>query len=219
MKDNEKIDSIIFDMDGTLWDAVDSYCTIWDTTFAELGISAPPVTREKLLTHMGQYLEQILAALAPGAGDRLPALLTRLEENERTMMKTLGGRLYPGAYEIVRNLSEKYKLFMVSNCGEFGLDNFLEFTRMKPFFTDWLTHGGTRKPKAENILDLMKRYNLVRPVYVGDTQGDADQAARAGVEMIYAAYGFGTVSRPDAVIDSISGLPDALDFLDRKRLG
>ncbi|MDE6396598.1 MAG: HAD family hydrolase [Muribaculaceae bacterium] len=203
-------------MDGTLWDAVDSYCTIWDTTFAELGISAPPVTREKLLSHMGQYLEQILAALAPDAGGRLPELLARLEDNEHTMMKTLGGRLYPGAYETVRKLSGKYKLFMVSNCGEFGLDNFLEFTGLKPFFTDWLTHGGTRKPKAENIRDLVERYNLRRPVYVGDTQGDADQAARAGIEMIFAAYGFGTVTQPDAVIGSITALPEAINILDRK---
>ena len=211
------IDSVIFDMDGTLWDAVDSYCKIWDTTFAEVGIVAPHVTREQLLTHMGQYLEQILAALAPDAGDKLPELMARLEENERTMMKTLGGRLYPGAFETVEELSKKYKLFMVSNCGEFGLDNFLDFTRLKPFFTDWLTHGGTRKPKAENIRDLVRRYNLKRPVYVGDTQGDADQAAAAGVEMIYASYGFGTVSHPDEVIPSITRLPEAIELLDQKK--
>ena len=28
----EKFDSLIFDMDGTLWDAVDSYCEIWNVT-------------------------------------------------------------------------------------------------------------------------------------------------------------------------------------------
>ncbi len=214
--ENIKIDSVIFDMDGTLWDAVDSYCRIWDTTFADLGISAPPVTREKLLTHMGQYLEQILAALAPEV-DNLPALLKRLEENEHTMMKTLGGRLYPGAFDTVKKLSEKYSLFMVSNCGEFGIDNFLEFTKLKPFFKDWLTHGGTHRPKSENIRDLMERYSLRRPVYVGDTQGDADQASRAGIEMIYAAYGFGTVRHPDEVIGSITELPRAIESLDRKR--
>ncbi len=28
-------DSVIFDMDGTLWDAVDSYCRVWNATIAE----------------------------------------------------------------------------------------------------------------------------------------------------------------------------------------
>ena len=32
-------DGLIFDMDGTLWDAVDSYVKIWNATIAECGIS------------------------------------------------------------------------------------------------------------------------------------------------------------------------------------
>ena len=35
-----QFDSLIFDMDGTLWDAVDSYVAVWDATFAEFGM--PP---------------------------------------------------------------------------------------------------------------------------------------------------------------------------------
>ena len=31
-------DGLIFDMDGTLWDAVDSYVKIWNATIAECGI-------------------------------------------------------------------------------------------------------------------------------------------------------------------------------------
>ncbi|MBQ7851826.1 MAG: HAD hydrolase-like protein [Muribaculaceae bacterium] len=42
----QKFDSIIFDMDGTLWDAVDSYCKIWDKTFNQMNIDAPITRRD-----------------------------------------------------------------------------------------------------------------------------------------------------------------------------
>ena len=34
----QKPDSLIFDMDGTLWDAVDTYARSWNDVFGELGI-------------------------------------------------------------------------------------------------------------------------------------------------------------------------------------
>ena len=40
----------------------------------------------------------------------------------------------------------------------------------------------------------MERNGLKNPVYVGDTSGDAKSAKDAGIDFIYAAYGFGEVS-------------------------
>ena len=38
MADWVSTDALIFDMDGTLWDAVDSYCEIWNRTFRDFGV-------------------------------------------------------------------------------------------------------------------------------------------------------------------------------------
>lgn len=35
--DWKKTDSILFDMDGTLWDAIDTYADIWNEAFREIG--------------------------------------------------------------------------------------------------------------------------------------------------------------------------------------
>ena len=35
------VDSLIFDMDGTLWDAISSYCEIWRICFANHGVDFP----------------------------------------------------------------------------------------------------------------------------------------------------------------------------------
>lgn len=205
-------DSVIFDMDGTLWDAVDSYARIWNVTLDQEGLPHREVTRKDLLEHMGSYLDDILTALAPGVPDR-KKLLERLEYNEATMMRTLGGHLYPGAAQTVSALSQRYKLFMVSNCGPAGLDNFVEYTALKPYFRDLLTHGATHVSKAANIAVLMERHALKAPVYVGDTQGDADNAHAAGIPVVWAAYGFGNINNPDAVIHSITELPAVLETL------
>jgi phosphoglycolate phosphatase len=46
----QKPDSLIFDMDGTLWDAVDTYAHSWNVVFSELGIDKT-ITRDVLAGH------------------------------------------------------------------------------------------------------------------------------------------------------------------------
>ena len=200
-------DSLIFDMDGTLWDAVDSYCKIWDTTFAQFGIQCPPIKRDELLKHMGRHLEDMVRDLAPGLED--PDEFNRqLDLNEQKMMPVLGGRLYPGAFETVKALAAKIPIFMVSNCGSQGLDNFGTYTGLKPYITATASHGSTGLDKTDNIIKLVREYGLKQPWYVGDTQGDHNHSHKAGVNMVFCSYGFGTVDNPDRVIDDIRQLTD-----------
>ena len=52
----------------------------------------------------------------------------------------------------------------------------------------------------------MERNGLKDPVYVGDTQGDADACAEAGISFIFAEYGFGNVPDADMRIRRFSDL-------------
>jgi len=204
------VDSLIFDMDGTLWDAVDSYCTVWNTTFSDLDIPHAPVTRELLLTMMGMHLEDIVARLADSVSDK-SAFLERLDYNERTMMPSLGGVFYPGVRDTIETLAKHgLKLFMVSNCGSRGLENFITLAGIRPYISCALSHGATGQPKARNIARLIEEYHLKSPWYVGDTQGDSDAAHAAGAGMIWCAYGFGPVSDPDVTIHNFTDLLDVI---------
>ena len=187
MKD--KFDSIIFDMDGTLWDAVDSYCQIWNTTFEQFELKQV-VTRDELLKCMGMPIDEIFRQIIKVDVDP-QKYLELLDKNEQEMMPILGGKLYTGVAEGIKFLSPYYKLFMVSNCGADGLKNFLSFTKLDQYFCDSLTHGETLLSKADNIKLLIERHGLKNAVYVGDTQGDCNAAHKAGIEMIFAKYGFG----------------------------
>lgn len=199
-------DSIIFDMDGTLWDAVDSYCKIWDETFRETGVECT-VSRRQLLECMGLPIDEIFRRVVSVEVDA-GRFLSRLDVNERDMMPELGGKLYPGVAGGIPRLASRYRLFMVSNCGAEGLHNFLSFTGLSQYIEDTLTYGETRLDKAENIRLLVNRHGLKAPVYVGDTQGDCNSAHKAGIPMVFAAYGFGSCRDAEYTVAGFDDLCD-----------
>lgn len=203
-------DSIIFDMDGTMWDAVDTYAFIWNTVFSRLGLP-PTVTREQLISLMGKPIDVIVRAICgPLAQNDLDRIQEAILSSEGEITVKMGGELYPGVRETLPVLADDYKLFMVSNCGPEGLHNFLKFTGLGEYITDTLTHGETGLPKEGNIRLLIERYTLENPIYVGDVQSDSDSAHRAGIDMAWAEYGFGKVDDAEINIKTFSDLPRAL---------
>lgn len=204
-----KPDSLIFDMDGTMWDAVDSYCKIWDVTSDAFGIRRR-IGRDELLATMGLTIDQIFDRLFPDSSFDRAEYLTLLADNERKMMRVLGGKLYPGVAENVPLLAKQYKLLMVSNCGAEGLKNFLASTGLGEYFMDTLTFGETGCDKPENIRLIVQRNGLENPLYVGDTAGDCRSAHAAGVKMLHVTYGFGTCDDAEYTANSFDELTKML---------
>lgn len=204
-------DSIIFDMDGTLWDAVDSYCEIWNTTFSQMGKNQI-VNRQELLECMGMPINEIFQKIVKVDVDE-KQYLKLLDKNEREMMPVIGGELYNGVFEGIKLLSTQYKLYMVSNCGAEGLNNFLTFTQLSPYISGTLTYGETLLGKTENIKLLISQHNLQNAIYVGDTQGDCNAAHKVGIPMVFAKYGFGNCEDAEYEIESF---PHLLDLFYKK---
>ncbi len=177
-------------MDGTLWDAVDSYVEVWNVTSRELGVERQ-VDRDDLLRHMGKTIDVIYSSLMDGVDIDATRYLERLDYNESLLMPRLGGKLYPGVREGIETLSRYYRLFMVSNCGAEGLRNMLLFAGLTEYFEGTLTHGETGRGKDFNIARVVDTYGLETPLYIGDTQGDGDAAHAVGVPMGHVAWGFG----------------------------
>src|SRR5699024_2819050 len=87
-------------------------------------------------------------------------------------------------------------LYIVSNCQCGYIEVMLKTSGLAPYIKDHLCFGETLRPKGETIRMLMEKNGLKSPVYVGDTQGDADACKTGGIPFIFAEYGFGDV--PDA---------------------
>ena len=199
------VDSLIFDMDGTLWDAISSYCEIWRICFANHGVDFP-FSDDEIKAYMGTPIDGIFDDLMLRLGINLDrsAFLSEISRVEDAEMLRLGGKLYPGVVDGISLLSRHYKLFMVSNCSRYGLRNFMAFSGTTPYFTDSLTYGERSVPKSENIRELISRHALKCPIYLGDTQGDCDETHRAGIDFAYASWGFGSCSGFDMKFDTFT---------------
>lgn len=209
--DNSSFDSLIFDMDGTLWDAVDTYARVWNMVLTRFGVDRAPVTRHELVGFMGKPLDVITKGILGDAVTDMPAFLAYLDSCENELLPRQGGLLYPGVERIIPMLARRFRLFMVSNCGRTGLSNFLRFAGLTPYFTDALSQGLTGLDKCDNMLRLVADYSLRAPLYVGDTDGDATQTHAAGLPFAWAAYGFGHTDNYEIKLDSPSDLARLLN--------
>ena len=114
----QKPDSLIFDMDGTLWDAVDTYAESWNLIFKELGIDRS-IKREQLAKMVGWEGKKVISTLMPDFDDeKRQEIYNLVNEKRRSMIPEYGGILYDGVKEGLQQLASKYPLFILSNCAK-----------------------------------------------------------------------------------------------------
>ena len=121
-----KYDSVLFDLDGTLWDATQAISYSWAKALeGEPDIPAPPTTGE-LEQVMGMTAEDLTAALFPHLSlERRMELFDKCCQVECEYLTAHGGRLYPGILEVLEALSQKVPLCIVSNCNIEYIPSFL----------------------------------------------------------------------------------------------
>lgn len=211
----KKYDGIIFDLDGTMWDATYVLVDSWNQAYESRKLPARrPITREDLKACMGLLIPDIAAKLYPECDEQTQlAIMRAAEAFEETMLLERGGILYPGLKETLGKLKEKgYLLFVVSNCQSGYIETFIKAHHLEGYFKDFECPGNTGLKKAENIRLITKRNALCAPVYVGDTNTDALAAHAAGVPFIFAAYGFGEVDDCEGRIESFEELADLVEM-------
>ncbi len=189
-----KYDGVLFDLDGTLWNATEAIAVSWEMALKDApDIPRAPTVRE-LEGVMGMTAEQLMAALFPHiTKERGAELFARCCEVENQYLLQHGGVLYEGIEELLKTLSQKLPLAIVSNCNIEYAPCFLKAHGLEKYFADWECSGRTGLPKGENIKLVAGRLGLQAPVYVGDTALDYEAAQAAGVPFVHAAYGFGKV--------------------------
>ena len=201
-------DSIIFDLDGTLWDSTESVAKSWNIT---MGFDF--VTAQDISGIMGKTSAEIANALFSQFEDKAREKCLACLAGECRDLPTLGGHIYPGVEDMLKTLAAKYPLFIVSNCEKGYIEAFLAYSGFDKYITGHLCEGDTGLNKADNISLIAKNYGLAAPVYVGDTRLDEESARKAGCAFIHAAYGFGTALSPDASVISAAHIADKIERL------
>lgn len=202
-----KTDSIIFDLDGTLWDAADTVAKAWQAAKKQVDFEIQDITPEAIRNVAGMQHDLIFKKLFPDLSEAQQQELMEISgKEEMAHIRKYGGELYPNLTETLQYLQPTYKLFIVSNCQDGYIEAFLEFNELHTFFPDFECSGRTGNPKNENIRAIIQRNNLQNPVYIGDTSGDQQAAEKAGVPFIYARYGFGQLPKYEQHLDQFTDL-------------
>ena len=208
-----KYDSIILDVDGTIWDTTPIVAKAWNKAIEALFPGLPRVTADILKGQFGKTMDVIGRNLFGELSDADQAtLLARccveeqfaLEQNEDDIA-------YEGVVDTIRELAAKVRVFIVSNCQAGYIELVIKKNRIDDCITDFECFGNNGLPKDKNIRLVVERNGLKAPVYVGDTQGDLEACKLAGVPFIWGQYGFGKVDETE-IAGKISRFKDLLGF-------
>lgn len=207
-------DSIIFDLDGTLWDSVAAVTGSWQQVVSRYPGLRGPLSDRELSQCMGLTTDEIAEAIFPQVPpQQREQLVEECFAEEHAWLRRSGGRLYHGVAETLAALSSSHDLAIVSNCELGYIECFFETTGLEKYFRDYESFGATGLPKGENIRQVMRRLPGRSAVYVGDMIKDQQAAQLAGIPFIFARYGFGQGKLQPTHWDyAISSFPELLQL-------
>ncbi len=209
------IEAVIFDLDGTMWDALDGIRMTWNQVVANHPeYRKDPISSEELEGCLGLPMTDIAVKLFPNTtAEQQEKLMDECCALENAYLSEHGGVLYPKLEETLTELKKNYKLFVVSNCQQGYIESFIKAHRLAGCFDDIECWGNNLLPKGENNKLIMKRNGVTKAVYVGDTAGDEESARVAGIPFIFAKYGFGEAKAPDYILEEFSKLPELMKHI------
>lgn len=201
-------ESLIFDIDGTLWDSRALVAEGYNIQLKAEGLDHLCVDAERLRPLFGKVMTEIADILfASIPEEERYGLMERCMATENEYLHRNECRIgYPKVKETMEALSKKYRLFIVSNSQQGYPELCMDKLGLSPYIQGHLCFGDTGTSKGKTIRRLMERYHITSCAYIGDTQGDYEATLEAQVPFIWAAFGFGSPEGWDQKIDSFEEL-------------
>ena len=207
-------ESIIFDVDGTLWDSRALLAEAYNAQLAHEGIRGLHVTAEILKPLFGKPMNELadglFGAIVP-APERYALMDRCIARMDQHMENHAGPHMgYPELRATMEQLKKNHRLFIVSN----GQKGYPQMAANKLGLADlmdgYLSWGDTGKSKGQTILQLMAAHNIQSAVYIGDTQGDLEACREANIPFIFTSFGFG---QPESYYAKVDRFRDLLEVL------
>src|SRR5216683_5927745 len=210
-KNQDSIEYVLFDWDGTLLDSFEADANAYMHMFGALGMRWS--IAELKLHYSPNWHRVYRAARLPRAkwekADRLWRLFYRKQQP----------KLQPGALRVLRTLDQRFKLALVSSGSRSRVRKQLREHKVSSMFLAKICSEDAprRKPHPAPLRMALGQLRALPQacVYIGDAPEDIEMAHRAGVRAIGVLGGSPVPERlraasPDALIEMIRELPALL---------
>ena len=193
------IDTVLFDLDGTLLNTLEDLCD--STNFALKAFGYPERTLDEVRSFVGEGVRLLIERALPySATDKTGEVLAVFEEHyDRN--KENKTRPYDGIAEMLKAVCPKYKTAIVSN----KYDKAVADLRDKLFPQVTLAVGERSDLRKKPAPDMPKyamselRSSEESTVYVGDSNIDILTARNSGLPVIAVSWGF----RPRRLLEEL----------------
>lgn len=205
-------ESLIFDIDGTLWDSRALVAEGYNLQLRAEGLEHLCVTAEDFLPLFGKVMTEIADVIF----ESIPvperyALMDRCMATENRYLQEHPCQIgYPKVRETLEELAKRYRLFIVSNSQQGYPELCIRKLGLEGLIQAHKCFGDTGTEKGLTIRALMEEQGITSALYIGDTQGDLEAAEVAGLEFVFAAYGFGDPDHWKYKVQSFSQLAEIL---------
>jgi len=192
-KTMKKIDTVIFDMDGTLLNTLEDIADCVNHILKKYGYL--PRTYDEIKSFVGNGAAKLMAGALPD-GQNTPDFEKLLEEYKKYYLdhNNIKTSPYDGVMEMLQELHErKYKLAIVSNKNDKNVKSL-----NKIYFEAYIktaigeSKGINRKPAPDMVYMAIQELGSIpeRAVYVGDSEVDILTAGNAKVPCLSVTWGY-----------------------------
>ena len=189
-----QFESLIFDIDGTLWDSRALVAEGYNQQLRAEGLERYCVDAARLKPLFGKVMTAIADELFPDLEEEERySLMERCMARENRYLEENECKIgYEGITEALEYLSKTHRLFIISNSQQGYPELCIQKLGLEKWISGHLCFGDTGTSKGKTIRTLMDQYGISSCAYIGDTQGDLEATVEAGVPFIWADYGFDT---------------------------
>lgn len=204
--------NIIFDLDGTIYQTHLSYVRAFQDVMKSYSLPVPDreIIMEKIgLSSQGSTIQFATESQSIPWDD----LHQEIRNKEKEYLNHYG-QLYPGILEILKNLSLRHQLFLVSNGSREYLSAIFEAFPIERYFRN-VYSARSYDRKSDCVRELLSSLEPNDTVIVGDTTSDFDAGNEDNLPSIGVSYGYGgedivqasfIADTPDEIISKIDRL-------------
>ena len=213
MKSLKRINTVLFDFDGTLVNSNELIADSWRYTV--MAMTGRGITDDEIRSTLGELLIDSLRRMMPGADAEQAMDIYRSYQHDRYLD---GIALYDGAGEVLQKLKKAgYKTGLVTSRLKSSTERGLAHFGLDGLFDAVLTASDTDKfkPDPEPLYIILDRLGskAEESIFVGDTVHDIEAGLSAGVVTALVDYSFALPPKkrkdapePDIVIKDLMEL-------------